>query len=280
MKEASSDARNSTPAAHSSGRARRPSSAAGCGAGFKPSAMCPTYGLAESTLAVTLTGPEPVRVERVSTEGLEETRGTFRPPDPRGGEGRPLVSCGRPIGTEVAIKDEGGGVLGPGAVGEICVRGPSVMQGYWWDPEGTADVLWDGWLHSGDLGFREAGDIFICGRIKDVIFVGGRNLYAEDYEFWVERVPGVRRGNVIAFALPECERMAMVAETGLPTEEARDLADRILDPLRKNLARIPQEVVVVPSQTLPKTSSGKRQRRACRERYESGALPVLAVAKR
>jgi fatty-acyl-CoA synthase len=182
---------------------------------------------------------------------------------------------------DIAILDEADNALEAGWVGEICVGGQGVMAGYWRNEEKTAEVVRDGWLHTGDLGYLdEHGELFVTGRIKDVIIVGGRNLYAEDYEFWTERVPGVRMGNAIAFAVPERERVVVVAETTMRTDEAAAVARSVMETLRDRLPRGPEEVVLVPPGTLPKTSSGKRRRGACREQYASGALQAVAVATR
>lgn len=249
--------------------------------GFRREAMCPMFGLAEATLAVTLSASDrPPAVDWVERESIEAAD-SARPCPPGAEDGRPLVSCGYPIpGTEVRVVSQDGGTLPAFGVGEICVRGPSVMTGYWRDASSTADAVRDGWLHTGDLGFWGSDGLVICGRQKDVIILGGRNLYPEDYEAWTERVPGVRRGNVIAFAVPGAERMVVVAETTVGPDEAQIVARETLETLRRRLPRGPEEVVLVTAGTLPKTSSGKRQRGACRERYAAGSLETVAVAKR
>lgn len=250
--------------------------------GFDHKAMCPMFGLAEATLAVTLARPdEPVHVEWVERDSLEadgEVRWT--PPHAEGARG--LVACGYPIpGHEVTIVDADRRRLPAGRVGEICVRGPSVMRGYWRAPEASDEVLSDDeWLHTGDLGFWGPRGLVVCGRLKDMIILGGRNLYPEDYELHAEDVDGVRKGNVIAFAIPERERMVVVAETTVDAERADAVARSVLDRLRRKLPRGPEEVLLVAPSTLPKTSSGKRQRGECRELYTAGDLDPVAVVKR
>lgn len=248
--------------------------------GFAAEAMCPMYGLAEATLAVTLSrGDEPVAVEWVDREAFE-TRAEVVPAPEGDLMAKALVACGHPIpGTRIAIVDDDGRALPDGRVGEVVVQGPGVMAGYWQNPDATAEVIREGWLHTGDIGFLGRHGLVISGRKKDMIILGGRNLYPEDYEFWTERVPGVRRGNVIAFALHEAERMVVVAETTAQADGAGEIAREALRTLRRRLPRSPEEVVLVRAGTLPKTSSGKRQRGECRQQYVSGELVTLAVAR-
>ena len=249
--------------------------------GLRPEAVCPMYGLAEATLAVSIASPDvPMRDLWVFSDRL--TRGAQVASGPAGAPGtRRLVACGPIVpGVEVSIRDGDGHDVGDGRVGEVCVRGASIMAGYWQEPDATAGVLRDGWLHTGDLGFRHDGELVICGRVKDMIIVGGRNLYPEDYEQWATRVPGVRRGNAIAFGLEHEERMVVVAETTVSAHEADRVAAEAMRTLRRHLPQAPEEVVLVVKGTLPKTSSGKLQRGVCKQRYREGALPVLATARR
>jgi fatty-acyl-CoA synthase len=191
---------------------------------------------------------------------------------------RRIVGCGPVIpDMEVGIRGSAGTFLGEGTVGEICLCGPSVMRGYWEDEEATGAVIDGEWLHTGDLGFFHEGELFICGRLKDMIIVGGRNLYPEDYEHLAATVPGVRRGNAIAFGLAEHERMVVVAETPRSGDNAKEIARKLMEALRNGLPHAPHEVVLVTSGTLPKTSSGKVQRRLCRDWYRAGRLPVVAT---
>jgi fatty-acyl-CoA synthase len=249
--------------------------------GMAPEAICPMYGLAEATLAVSMSRDgEPMRELIVARDELGPGA-TVRVCASGDADGRRLVSCGRPIpGVEVQVRF-GDYDAGPGKVGEICVRGPANMLGYLHETEATADVLRDGWLRTGDLGFIDGGEVFICGRIKDMIIVGGRNLYPEEYEQETAQVPGIRRGNAIAFGLDHEERMVVVAESATASgSDVEHVAQAAMRRLRQRLPEAPEEVVLVPKGTLPKTSSGKLQRRLCKQRYGEGKLPVLAVAGR
>ncbi|HEY5835389.1 AMP-binding protein [Streptomyces sp.] len=237
--------------------------------GFGPTAMCPMYGLAEATLAVSgSSSTTPARV--VGPAAGRDQAGEARPE-------RPLVSCGPAVaGTDVRIQGADGGVLPEGAVGEVLVRGPGVTPGYWTALGGAdPDSRPDGWLATGDLGFLDAGELVICGRIKDMIIAGGRNLYPEDYETAAESVPGVRAGNVVAFSLPGQERMVVMAEIRSARTDLRELGREVRDTVSAAAEHAPHEVLLVRPGTLPKTSSGKRQRRMARELYEKGVLDVL-----
>lgn len=246
--------------------------------GFGATAMCPMYGLAEATLAVSGSDhATPVRVvDPVGDRGRTEAPGVQAAP------GRRLVSCGPPVpGTEVRISDQDGRVLPDGAVGEVLVKGPGVTPGYWTAGGNvdSADTHQDGWLATGDLGFLDEGELMVCGRIKDMVIVGGRNLYPEDYEMVAERVSGVRAGNVVAFSLPDRERMVVVAEGRSAGADLEALGRRVMDSLCEASEHAPHEVLFIKLGTLPKTSSGKRQRQATRRLYEEGALDILHTVR-
>jgi fatty-acyl-CoA synthase len=248
--------------------------------GLSPAAPCPAYGLAEATLCVTQAPVnETFRTVTVDRDALEQGVVTVVGP---GQPGRTLVACGSPIpGTQVTITDDDGTPLPPGRAGSIRVLGPGVVPGYW-TPDGSPHPAplrdRDGWLVTGDLGFVHDGQLYVCGRQKDMIIVGGRNLYPEDFEFATERVPGVRLGNVMAFSLPDTERMVVVAEATVRDDAAQGLARRVRESLTETLSYTPHEVVLVKPGTLPKTTSGKRQRQKCRALYQERSLAVRAVA--
>ncbi|SCE99484.1 fatty-acyl-CoA synthase [Micromonospora viridifaciens] len=249
--------------------------------GLSPNVACPMYGMAEATLAITMRPPNsPLAVQWVDGDDLTR-HGRATPVQPTAPNARRLVACGYPLpGTDIAVRDEHGADLPAGAVGEIHVRGAGVMQGYWRDPAATAEAIVDGWLRTGDLGYVSPDGLVICGRRKDMIILNGRNLYPEEFEVEAERQPGVRVGNTIAFMLPGTEHMVLVAETNKGADHAPTLAADLLTHLRRNLPVPPTEVVVCPPTTIPKTTSGKRQRGLCRELYLSGRLRVLASAGR
>ena len=161
-------------------------------------------------------------------------------------------------------------------VGELRIRGNSLTDGYYKNPEATSELIVDGWLNTGDLAYTVDGQLVVCGRIKDVIIVGGRNVYPQDIEKAVGEVSGVRTGNVIAFGTEG----RLGAQNIIVVAEAR--ADG-LDELQRNITNVvtdaigipPKQVVLVEPGSVPKTSSGKLQRSACRGQFEAGELALL-----
>jgi fatty-acyl-CoA synthase len=246
--------------------------------GFRPEAMCPVYGLAESSAALTVPpldrGPW---VERVARELFERSR-EARPASPDDPSPLHFVSCGRALPDhEVRIVDAEGRPMRERLEGRVQFRGPSVTTGYLRNPEATQAVLHDGWMDSGDLGYLAEGELFITGRRKDLIIKGGRNLYPQEVEEVVGDIPGIRKGCVAAFGVAEpnsgTERLVVVAESRQRNPEARAhlqaaAIERVVDVLG-----IPPDTVVisVPGSVL-KTSSGKVRRSATRDAYLGGQL--------
>ena len=247
--------------------------------GFRAGALLGVYGLAEGTLGVSsppmLDPPPPwwVDAHKLAEDGVAETVAP--------GEGRALISVGRTIpGVEAAILTPSGDALPDGAVGEICIRTEHAMLGYWNDPEETALTIVDGWIRTGDLGVIGPDGLYITGRLKDMIIVGGRNLYPEDAERAASSIPGVRKGNAVAFGIVRKARegLVVIAETRLVGEEAAKLAKQIASEVRKVLRVAADQVVLLVPGSLPKTPSGKLQRRLTRKLYEAGQLVGGAVA--
>jgi fatty-acyl-CoA synthase len=246
--------------------------------GLSPFAISPVYGLAEATLTVTLVTPK----EMASTELLPLRQFTVGQGLTEDGDGTPrkaVVSCGRPIkDASCEVRGPDGTALPDLTMGEIWVSSPGVMREYWREPTPVGEPLRDGWLNTGDLGFMRGGELFVGGRVKDVIFHGGANLFAEDYEAVAESVPGVRKGNAIAFAITDLERMVVIVESAADRHSLHVVANSVFAALTDRLPRAPDEVAVVAPGAVPKTSSGKRQRGRCRDLYVSGGLAVLASA--
>ena len=181
--------------------------------------------------------------------------------------------------------------LGEDKVGEIRIKGPSVMKGYWEDAERTRETFAGDYMKTGDLGFLHDKRLYICGRSKELIIVNGRNYYPQDIEWEASKVAGVRRGNVIAFGARDGsgdrERVVVAFElqdTTVSEEQAIKLGQTLATEVRKhvseNLALTLDDVVPLASGVLPKTSSGKLQRNKTRELYESGELVERKSARK
>lgn len=250
---------------------------AGAPHGLRPGVAFCAYGLAEATLGVTFPVPEKgMTVDAVDRHALED-RGEVRSVEADSPDAKLLARLGRPLGGfDLRIVDPAGTERGDRQVGEVELRGPSIMAGYYRDPEATDAVMHDGWLRTGDLGYVVDGELVLCGRAKDMIIVGGRNVFPEDVERAAARVDGVRTGNVIAFgaeARRGREAIVVVAETKLddPSRLHDELGGNVLDAV----GIPPAEVVFVKPGTLPKTSSGKLQRSLCRAQHREGTLQAV-----
>jgi fatty-acyl-CoA synthase len=250
-------------------------------AGFKASSFCPSYGLAEATLAVSLMPPgEGIRLELV--EENELSGGTCDGGD-RPKRYRAIVNCGRPVaGMEVEIRAEDGDVLPDRGIGRLFVRGASVMHSYFRDEESTRACLSeDGWLDTGDMGYMSKGYIFIVGRAKDMIIINGRNHWPQDIEWAVEQLPGFKSGDIAAFAItgPSGEETpAVLVHCRVSDAKERGrLRDEIRERVRA-ITGITPVVELVPPRTLPRTSSGKLSRTKARNLYLSGEIQPYDIA--
>ncbi len=244
--------------------------------GFRPEAMTPVYGLAENSLGLTFSPLE--RRPRVDLVHRDAFQRAGRASPASAAEERPLrfVSCGFPIaGHEVRVVDPAGHEVGDREEGRVEFRGPAATTGYFRNPDATAKLFRGGWLSSGDLGYLADGELFVTGRIKDVIIRAGRNIYPEEIESAVGELEGVRRGCVAVFGTsdPESgtERLIVMAEI---REDDPDTRRRLEAEIREVafdlIGTPPDEVVLAPPHTVPKTSSGKIRRAACREIHEGG----------
>lgn len=245
--------------------------------GFRKEAFYPAYGLAESTLAVAFSRGVPT--DSVSPTPLwEEGRAVSS----NGTDALRIVNCGKAFkGHEIsvfAMDDENGDAPLPDRmVGEIRLRGPSVSQGYYQEPETSATAFVNGWFRTGDLGYLSDGELFICGRQKEVIIVNGRNFYPQDIEWEASQVDGVRKGNVIAFGTHgqdhDRETVVVALETSVvDAEQHQKMASDIRARVQERIGITIDDVVVLAAGALPKTSSGKLQRTRTRDLYDTGEL--------
>ncbi|ASI68652.1 non-ribosomal peptide synthetase [Diaphorobacter nitroreducens] len=252
--------------------------------GFSAGAVYPCYGLAEATLFITggRRGTGMV-VSRFDTEALAKRKVAVD------ADGAALVGCGSvPSEHEVRIVDpQSGEIAAEGAIGEIWAAGPSMAAGYWNKPHETAEAFVESagcrWLRTGDLGFVHDGQIFVAGRLKDMIIVRGHNIYPQDIERVVEaEVEAVRKGRVAAFAVnfDGQEGVGVAAEVSRGLQKLvppQVLVDALSIAVSEQCGEAPKAVVLLNPGALPKTSSGKLQRAACRKGWAERSLDAYAI---
>ncbi|NMX93913.1 MULTISPECIES: non-ribosomal peptide synthetase [unclassified Pseudomonas] len=250
--------------------------------GFTPNNFFASYGLAEATLFVAGgTRGQGIPALRVDEQALAANRA-----EP--GQGSAIMSCGtsQPEHGVLIVEPHTLAELADNCVGEIWATGPSIAHGYWRNPEATAKTFVQHagrtWLRTGDLGFMQGGEVFITGRLKDLLIVRGHNLYPQDIEQTVEReVEVVRKGRVAAFAVNDqgLEGIGIAAEISRSVQKILP-PEALIKAIRQAVAEAYQEapcvVVLLNPGALPKTSSGKVQRSACRTRLADGSLDSYA----
>jgi len=249
--------------------------------GLSPKSVLPSYGMAESTLAISFwdLGRE-LTTDVVDVDAMRRGEAV----QATNGHGMELVACGKPFpGHEIRVSGVDGESLGERRVGEICVKGPSVTVGYFGDPASSEEAFGGGWLKTGDLGYFADGNLFICGRAKDLIILNGKNYYPQDIEAVVSRVPGVRDGQCVAFSVlsgKSAEHCVIVVEAkpGPRAGTAAEIIAQIIQAVRAEIGIVPGEVHLIKRGTLPKTSSGKVRRREAKRRLELDELELLTDA--
>jgi acyl-CoA synthetase (AMP-forming)/AMP-acid ligase II len=241
--------------------------------GLRPNIVRPVYGLAENSLAVTFADAGPFVAERIDAELLELT-GEAIPARP-GKRSRRFLSVGRPVrGVELEIADELDQPLPDRRVGQILVRGTSVMRGYFGDPDATAAALANGRLHTGDLGYVAGGQLFITGRAKDIIIRHGRNYYPNDIEHQLGAIADIGAVAVFVAGQANDEEVIVAAETrSVAAEELDKLDAQLRAAMYDGFAFGPAAVVLLHPGRIPRTTSGKVRRSECRRLYITGELP-------
>lgn len=251
-------------------------------AGFDAAAFVPSFGLAEATLAVTFSGlGKGVRVDTVERGDAIERQRLALPAAANNDDGtrrtRSFVICGRPMkGYAVEIRDEHNRPMAERRIGRVCIQGPSLMSGYFRNPDATRAVTTaDGWLDTGDLGYLVDGELVVTGRSKDLIIFSGRNIWPQDIEWAVEHVEGVRRGDVAAFAVTgddDLEKVVVVAECRVTDPDSLRILRREIAATVHRVAGVDGEIVLAPPRSLQFTTSGKLSRAAARQSYLDGEI--------
>lgn len=242
--------------------------------GFRPQSVMPVYGMAETTLAITFPGMDNTYETLCVDRAALEQRG--QAVNSTAADAYEAVSVGRPVaGMSVRVTSPSGQVVTERTVGEVRVAGPSLMDGYFRNPEASNEAIQDGWLRTGDLGFMEAGRLFIVGRAKEVIIKGGRNFYPNDIEEVASDVNGVSRGGVAAFARPNADTgtddLVVVAETREKDPASRErMVKEIRGELLAAIGVKADDIRVVPIGALPRTTSGKIRRKECARKIAQG----------
>jgi fatty-acyl-CoA synthase len=258
--------------------------------GFPNGTFFPVYGMAENALAVTF--PPPGRgpiYDTIERQSFEATgRAISVPPETEGCLEH--ISVGRALPEhEVRVANEEGQKMPEGQLGEIEIRGPSLMQGYYKNPSATAEVMREGnWLRTGDLGYFRNSELYITGRRKEMIIKGGKNYFPQDIEGAAGQVEGIRMGCCAAFGLFNSPRgtedLILICETRLKGEARNGLIEAVRKKVRESCGTSPDEVLLVLPGSVPKTSSGKIQRGLASQRYLKGDLtpgrkPVFTLAR-
>lgn len=280
--------------------------------GFRATSFLASYGMAESTLAVSFGALDAgIRTDRSAgapvapgkrngavnghrpVNGIKAVNGGTNGHANGHANGamnghqreRAYVVCGRPLaGHRVEVRGADGGRLPDRQIGRIFVQGPSVMAGYFDDPDGTAEVLdGEGWLNTGDMGYLIDGELVVTGRSKDLIILNGRNIWPQDVEWAVEQLPAVRTGDVAAFSIADDmvgEAVVVAVQCRVTDPEARRALQREISAVVRISAGVDCTVVLVPPHGLPHTSSGKLSRTQARANYLAGEYDAPAAMRR
>ena len=245
--------------------------------GFDRTAFIPSYGMAEVCLAITFS-PKGVgvRTDIVDRAALSDSQLAVPAADPQDGQrSRRFVLCGHVLpGHRLEVRGPDGKLMADRHVGRIFVQGPSVMPGYFGEPEATREVLSDdGWLDTGDLGYWLEGEIVVTGRAKDLIIINGRNVWPQDIEWAIEAKRVVKSGDAAAFSIDtgEGERVVVAVLARVASEEARvALVRNVAGAVREAIAVDCDVALVPPTVGLPTTTSGKLSRARTKANYLAG----------
>lgn len=249
--------------------------------GFRPEAMMPVYGMAEATLAITFTPLMKPSVITAFETSLLDRENQARLTAPENSGSRLLSGVGTALNdVEIRIVDENDLPVTEGTAGQIQLRGNSITKGYYNKPGSTAEAFCNEWLRTGDIGFFFEGNLYISGRKKDIIFKNGRNYFANDLETMACTLEEISYGKICFGATTSRETghdkvIAFLA--GVPDQKAEEIFQRLRALLRSNLGITVDELVLIKSNEIPKTSSGKLQRYKLMQRYIGGEFAGRSI---
>jgi fatty-acyl-CoA synthase len=255
-------------------------------AGFKPHAFLPSYGMAESTLAVTFADVDkPIRIDSVDAIQYKLSRRAVPVSASARSQGRErrFVVCGKLLpGHEAVIRDERGRTLSEREIGRIFVKGPSVMAGYFNNEDATRAVIGsDSFMDTGDMGYWLEDELVITGRAKDLILHNGRNIWPQDIEWAAERLEPLRSGDVAAIAVEDengDDAVVVLVQCRLSDRSGIEALRREVATVVHGSAGVECDVIMVPPRSLPFTSSGKLSRAAAKTAYLSGDIAEIATS--
>ncbi len=247
-------------------------------AGFRSAAFLPSYGMAETTLAISFVDADaPFRIDSIDRHALKTEA---RAVPAKGEAARSFVVCGKPMPDSVVeIRNDSGQPLGERRVGRIFVKSPSLMAGYYHTEDATyAAVGSDGFLDTGDRGYWLDGEIVITGRAKDLILHNGRNIWPQDIEWAAEHIEPLRSGDVAAFAVEGRDGdddVVVLVQCRLQDEVSIESLRHAVSAAIHRSAGVECKIVMVPPKSLPFTSSGKLSRSAAKQKYLSGEIAEI-----
>ena len=246
-------------------------------AGFNCNAFMPSYGMAESTLAVSFSDvSQPIRIDTIDKLTFKLSGRAVPALETQDKDAvRSFVVCGKPLpGHEMVVRDDMGSVLRDREIGHIFVKGPSLMSGYYHNARATdAVIAADGFLATGDMGYMLDGEIVITGRAKDLILHNGRNIWPQDIEWAAEQVEPLKSGDVAAFAVEGDDGdddVVVLVQCRVTTDAEIEKLRREVSAVVHHSAGVECAVVLVPPKSLPFTSSGKLSRAGAKQKYISG----------
>ena len=247
--------------------------------GFDQNAFMPSYGMAESTLAVSFSDvSQPIRIDTIDKFTFKLSGRAVPAAETQDRDAvRSFVVCGKPLpGHEMVVRDETGAVLRDREIGHIFVKGPSLMSGYYHNALATdAVIAADGFLATGDMGYLLDGEIVITGRAKDLILHNGRNIWPQDIEWAAEQIEPLKSGDVAAFAVEGedgDDDVVVLVQCRVTSEAEIEKLRREVSAVVHHSAGVECAVVLVPPKSLPFTSSGKLSRAGAKQKYVSGEL--------